>query len=237
MSDQCSTNEQCRLRSNRSGGNRITDWTALAAFVISILGIFWTVIADRLTPAIDVAFPETIQIECSNYDFDEQVCPDDANFEILVDLFSIWNKSSFSTQVEILEKITAVAKYNGQEEEKVPLSWKYFTDITDVSADKKNTGRTPIPKGQLENLETEFVVDRKALNESDVPAVKWKRFVDGVVDQSIKFVVFEFEIYFAHSKKRRMICEYTIDQRMVDGLRSEGMYFHNFPRDVLCRFA
>ena len=212
------------------------DWTALAAFILSVLGLFWTEIAARIPPAIDVAFPETIQVECSDYDFDEEVCASHANFEIVVDLFSIWNASSFSTQIEVLEGISAVAKLNGQEEGKIPLSWKYFTDITDVSAEKRNTGRTPISKGELENLETEFVVNRNILNENELSLVRWKRFVDGVIDGSITFVEFEFYIQFAHSVDRRMICEYNVDQRMTEGLRSRGMYFHNFPRDVLCKF-
>lgn len=199
--------EQNRPRWTHPCGIKITDWTVVAAFILSLIGILGAIIAEQLHPTIDIALPETIQIQCSDYDGATQSCTDTANFETVVDLFSIWNKSLVSTKNEVLEKITAVVEFNNHEDVvySFPLLWKYFTEITDVSTKKKNTGWVLLPKNKIENLETEFVVDHKRLKEKEVENAKWKTFIDNVKKEAIDSLTFRFKILFAHSGERTMI--------------------------------
>jgi len=220
-------------------GIKITDWASAAAFVLSLFGVFGVILAEQLDPTIEIALPGTIQIQCSNYDWDKEACPETANFETVVDLFTIWNKSLVSTKSEVLEEITGVAEFKSNRGVvySLPLSWKYFTEITDVSTDKRNTGWVLLPKGKIENLETEFVVDSKNLDSDSMG--KWKTSIDHFVGKEnvdpITSIEFSFSIQFLHSDDRTMICKYNIDQKMKESLKKKGNYYHNFPRTPDCQ--
>ena len=231
--------EQDHPRSKRSFGKKIGNSLAALAAIVPVLAFMWATLAPQTDPTIDISLPETIQIQCGDHDFDNSSCRDGAQFETVVDLFSILNSSLVSTKTEVLEKITGVAEFNngvGGVVYSLPLSWKYFTEITDVGADKRNTARVTLPKGKIENLETEFVADHEQLPENEHKNFLWTTFIGGVKEGTIDAIAFTFILQFAHSEDREMSCVVNVDQRMKNAFSGERRNtYHYAVRTPTCR--
>ena len=220
------------------GGIKITDWTALVALVLSLCTALWSYIATQLPPRIDVATPETIQLMCSDYDHQQMRCHQDAFFSVVADLFSVWNVSPRSTKAEVLLEISGQAQFmkNDSIRYSVLLEWKYFTDMTDDSSPERNTARVKLEKDDLANLETEFIIDPRDVEDSDM--LRWSYFVEAVRDESegngLSSITFLFEIDFLYSADRFIECVYIVDDRMKENLEKDPYYYENFPRSVSC---
>ena len=107
----------------------MTDWAALIAFIISVGGLFWLIIAGWFNPNIDIRYPDTFQIECTNFDRQQKKCKEDSQLFLVADLFSFWNDSWFSTVPGIVEKVSGriiITKNNKASE--ASLDWKYISE-------------------------------------------------------------------------------------------------------------
>ena len=207
-------------------GVKLTDWVAIIAFILSVAGLFATVVARQLYPSIDVAYPEEIQLECVNYNRDQKHCIFNSKIKLLADLFSIWNNSIFSTKPQILQRIEATIESDSAG--KIPMRWKYFTEVVDnANKQKGNSGRAIFYYGDLRNIEVEFFQNQIM----DKMPYTWSALARDITNGGIIIV---FSLDFAYGSDTEIRCDLTFRDDDIDSLRSKKYTRHYVVADTMC---
>ena len=208
-------------------GVKLTDWVAVVAFVLSVVGLLWTAFARQLSPSTDVAYPEEIQFQCLVFSNDSKVpCTAASPLLLVADLFSIWNDSVISTKPQILRRIdaTIVSGANGN----VPWRWKYFTEIVHSKATQKaNSGRAIFYYGELRNIEVLF---SQSQLEIDLPYT-WELLSNDIANNDIDV---EFVLDFAYGPRLFVRCALTFASEDVDQLKAGTYDAHFVLADAVC---
>lgn len=199
-------------------GVKLTDWVAVIAFILSVVGLLWTGIARQLYPSIDVSYPEEIQIQCVSYNHKEKHCAPDSGIKLIADLFSIWNDSTFSTKPQILNRIDATIESGDVDE--FPLIWKYFTEIVNsTNKQKGNAGRTVLYYGDLRNVEVEFSQDQVTNGRK----ITWSKITDLIATGDIAV---EFLLDFAYGADKRARCNLIFRDDDISKFRDKVFPYH-----------
>lgn len=212
-------------------GVKLTDWVAVIAFILSVAGLLATAIARQLYPSIDVAYPEEIQLQCVNYDYDDSdgdpaSCASNSPIRLTADLFSIWNDSIFSTKPQILQRIDAIIESNNAGE--ISMQWKYFTEIVDSENKRKgNSGRAIFYYGDLRNIEVEFFQNQTM----DETLYTWSVLASDITNGDITII---FSLDFAYGSDTKTRCDLTFRDDDIDSLRSEKYTSHYVVADAMC---
>lgn len=200
---------------------KMTDWVALAAFVISLwFGIFGPLLADSNNPTIDIAPPNIFQFTCTPIPEKKSdgsyPCADDAMILVTANLFSFWNTSKFSTKEEIVMDVQGTLILHN---ERIPLNWSYFTELTDIPGPpKQNAARFILAKGDLRNREIQFSIDSNT---------RWSTLAEAIRAEGMARV--EFLVEMQHTPNKAIECAFALAP-----LRAQLQHFFVVVRQVEC---